>query len=74
MTTDVDFWLDGRPAGRLKLPSDVWTDVSMLLPTPSIDSPRFRRLDLRWRGRRAGARLHIGRERYFYDGGQGATQ
>ena len=73
VTTHVDLWLDGRPAGRLALPSDVWTDVSMLLPTPSIDSPRFRRLDFRWTGR-AAAQLHIGRERYFYDAGQAAPQ
>ncbi len=66
-TTDVEVWLDGRPAGRLTLPSDVWTEVSMLLPSRTTDRPRYRRLDFRWMPARASARLHIGRERYFYD-------
>ena len=72
-TTDVEVWLDGRPAGSLALQSDVWTEVTMLLPN-SGNRPRFRRLDFRWTPARAGARLHIGRERYFSDAAKAAPK
>ena len=40
----------------------------------ATDRPRYRRLDFRWTPARAAARLHIGRERYFYDAGQAAPE
>jgi O-antigen ligase len=74
VTTDVEVWFDGRPAGRLTLPSDVWTELSMLLPDPAPGKPQYRRLEFRWTPARSAARLDIGRERYYHHAGQAATQ
>ena len=74
LPTDVEFWLDGRPAGSLSLASDGWRQLSIALPEPATRTPRFRRLDFRWTPARARSRLDIGRETYLHDGDQPAPQ
>jgi len=74
LPTDVEFLLDGRPAGSLTLTSDGWRELSIVLPEPGSRTPRFRRLDIRWTPARARSRLDIGRETYVHDGDQPAPQ
>jgi hypothetical protein len=42
----VELWLDGRLADIVRVPSDRWLSVQLLLPTGS-KAPRFRRLEFR---------------------------
>jgi hypothetical protein len=42
----VELWLDGRPADVVRVPSDRWLPMQLLLPF-GAGSPRFRRLEFR---------------------------
>jgi hypothetical protein len=61
---DIVLSLEGRPAGRVLVEAEQWTEFAMLLPAPRPGRPRFLRLDLDWTSQSSRARLDIGRIEY----------